>query len=246
MKSAEDGPPIAILVQVGAGYLGPSYLSSTPRVVKVTERTEDYIVNKNVASRTAFPLMLSAASAIHKSQGQTYQLGVVNIGEQEGKQPGKTYTAFSRFKDSTGFYCASVPTLARLIWAAGKDAKMALRKRIAHEQKLENTAFKTIKKAHALAVAEFLRVRSERHDAGLLFTAGDRSTRRIRPDSAWSMLVLSVVSGQRAAFVHTHLRKRQLEQGGCVVLLRDALVLFHSESGRLSPDGPARESSSAA
>jgi len=226
MKSAEDGPPIAILVQVGAGYLGPSYLSSMPRVVKVTERTEDYIVNKIVASRTAFPLMLAAASTIHKSQGQTYELGVVDIGEQEGKHPGKSYTAFSRFKDSIGFYCRPVPTLARLQWAAGKDAQMALRKRIAHEHELENNAFKTIQKAHALVVAEFQHVRRECHDADVLFTAGDWRTRRIRTDSEWSMLVLSVLSGQRAAFVHTHWGKRQLKQGGRVVLLTDALVSF--------------------
>jgi hypothetical protein len=103
---------------------------------------------------------------------------------------------------------------------------MALRKRIAHEQELENIAFKTITKAHALVVAEFLRVRSECHDAGLLFTAGDWSSQRIRPGSAWSMLVLSVLSGQRAAFVHTHWGKRQLKQGGRAVLFRDALVSF--------------------
>jgi hypothetical protein len=40
------------------------------------------------------------------------------------------------------------------------------------------------------------------------------------------MLVLSVHSWQRAAFVHTHLEKRGLKQGGRIVLLRDALVSF--------------------
>ena len=103
---------------------------------------------------------------------------------------------------------------------------MALLKGIAHEQELENNAFKMIQWAHALVVAEFRHVRSECHDAGVLFTAGDSRTRRIRPDSEWSMLVLSVLSGQRAAFVHTHWGKRQFKQGGRVVLLTDALVSF--------------------
>jgi hypothetical protein len=95
-------------------------------------------LNKKVASRTAFPLILSAASTIHKSKKQTYQPGDIDICEQEGKRPGKTYTALSRLKDHTGFYCAPAPRLARLTWTAEKDAQMALRKPIAHEQELEN------------------------------------------------------------------------------------------------------------
>ena len=38
-------------------------------------------------------------------------------------------------------------------------------------------------------------------DAALLLTAGDLRSRRIQPESAWSILVLSVLYGQRASFL---------------------------------------------
>lgn len=64
-KTAQDGPPLCILVQLGESYLGPSFLDGAegkvemPRVIKLSMRTNDYSVQKKPASRTNFPLMLA-------------------------------------------------------------------------------------------------------------------------------------------------------------------------------------------
>ena len=84
--------------------------------------------------------MLAFASTIHKSQGQTYVLGVLDLGESEGKQPGLSYTGLSRFKDPDGVYCDPAPTLERLNWARTKGQKLALAMRLAHESDLSQKA----------------------------------------------------------------------------------------------------------
>ena len=84
--------------------------------------------------------MLAFASTIHKSQGRTYVLGVLDLGESEGKHPGLSYTSLSRFKDPGGVYCDPAPTLERLNWARTKGQKLALAMRLAHERDLSQKA----------------------------------------------------------------------------------------------------------
>ena len=64
--------------------------------------------------------MLAFASTIHKYQGQTYVLGVLDLGESEGKHPGLSCMSLSRFKDPGGVYCDPAPTLELLNWARTK------------------------------------------------------------------------------------------------------------------------------
>jgi hypothetical protein len=54
-----------------------------------------------------------------------------------------------------------------------------------------------IKTAHALIVAEFLRVRSECHDAGLLFIAGDWITRQSKQGGRAVLLRDALMSFQQ-------------------------------------------------
>lgn len=56
-----------------------------------------------VAEFTQFPLRLAWAVTIHKSQGQTYQRAVIDLG-QRSFAPGQTYVALSRISTLAGLY----------------------------------------------------------------------------------------------------------------------------------------------
>ena len=227
-KSAADAQPLAILVQLDKKYRGPSFLQSTPRVVKFVPHVSEYYVKKAPASRTAFPVMLAFASTIHKAQGATYDAGVLDIGASEGKHPGKTYTAFSRFTDSLGLYCEHVPSLERLLWAKGADAKRELEARKNHEAALEQHAFQTIR-AHARSLREALNAAPR----AFLSVGGvpviDRSGIAIvDPACAWAVLCASVLRRDAGCFVPLFWGPKvsPFKKGGRAVVIRDVFEWY--------------------
>jgi hypothetical protein len=54
--------------------------NDVPDAIKVTPRTTNYMVHKKLASRTTFPIELAYARTIHKSQGSSYNSGIVDVG----------------------------------------------------------------------------------------------------------------------------------------------------------------------
>ena len=172
--------------------------------------------------------MLAYGSTIHKAQGATYEGGVLDIGTSEGKHPGRTYTAFSRFTDSLGFYCAVVPTLDRLRWAKGIDAKRALETRRKHEAALEQTAFQTILK-HASACHNALTAALQVY----VFNAEGAVVLRegwpvLDAACAWALLCTSMLSGDVDCFIPLFWgpKKANFKKAGRAVALGDALVWF--------------------
>lgn len=88
--------PIAILVEFD-NYSGPPFLNDHPHWVPIPPLTFEWESNSRRLSRQQFPLQLRYAITIHKSQGQTLDKAVIDIGKQE-LSAGCTFVALSRLK----------------------------------------------------------------------------------------------------------------------------------------------------
>lgn len=91
--------PIAVLVKFDK-YVGPHFLSSHPGCVPVTPLTFQWESNGQILSRQQVPLQLRYAITIHKSQGQTLDKAVIDIGKSESAA-GCTFVAISRLRSLT-------------------------------------------------------------------------------------------------------------------------------------------------
>ena len=85
--------PIAVIVDFEK-YAGPPFLSQHPCCIPIPPITFEWGITKNL-SRQQLPLQTSYAITIHKSQGQTIQKAVIDIGRSE-YAAGTTFVAISR------------------------------------------------------------------------------------------------------------------------------------------------------
>ena len=88
--------PIAVLVDFDT-YAGPPFLSSRPNYVPVPPLSFEWESNGQRLSRQQLPLQLRYAITIHKSQGQTPDKAVIDIGKAE-LAAGCTFVAVSRLR----------------------------------------------------------------------------------------------------------------------------------------------------
>ncbi len=86
--------PIAVLVDFD-NYAGPPFISSRPNCVPVPPLLFEWDSNGRRLSRQQLPLQLRYAITIHKSQGQTLENAVIDIGKAE-LAAGCTFVALSR------------------------------------------------------------------------------------------------------------------------------------------------------
>ncbi len=88
--------PIAVLVDMDS-YAGPSMLAGSPSCIPIPPRTFEWESSGHRYSRQQIPLLLRNAITIHKSQGQTLDKAVINIGHAE-LAAGSTFVAISRLR----------------------------------------------------------------------------------------------------------------------------------------------------
>ena len=88
--------PVAILVEFD-NYSGPPFPSEHPHWVSIPPLTFEWESSGRCLSRQEFPLQLRYAITIHKSQGQTLDKAVIDIGKHE-LASGCTFVALSRFR----------------------------------------------------------------------------------------------------------------------------------------------------
>ena len=74
--------PIAVLVDFDT-YGGPPFLTTHPTCVPICPLTFEWESNGRRLSRQQLPLQLRYTTTIHKSQGQTLDKAVIDIGKAE-------------------------------------------------------------------------------------------------------------------------------------------------------------------
>ena len=89
--------PIAVLVNFD-NYAGPLFLSSHPNCVPISPLSFEWESNGRRLSRQQVPLQLCYAITIHKSQGQTLEKAVIDIGKAE-LAARCTFVAVSRLRN---------------------------------------------------------------------------------------------------------------------------------------------------
>ena len=88
--------PIAVLVNFD-NYAGPPFLSSHPNCMPIPPLSFEWESNGRRLSRQQVPLQLCYAITKHKSQGQTLEKAVIDIGKAE-LAAGCTFVAVSRLR----------------------------------------------------------------------------------------------------------------------------------------------------
>ena len=92
-----DVPPAlpAFVLVYFPQYTGPSFHPKEEKLVPIVKVTRNWYESKSELSRTMLPLIPSYAITIHKSQGQTLNKIILNLGDKEFAS-GLTYTAIIR------------------------------------------------------------------------------------------------------------------------------------------------------
>ena len=97
-------------------YTGPSFFTDTntkEKLVPIGPIMRSWYQNKVEHQRTMIPLIPSYAITIHKSQGQTMDKIILNLGNREFAT-GLTYTALSRAKELENIAFEPFPLLERI------------------------------------------------------------------------------------------------------------------------------------
>ena len=88
--------PIAVLVHF-YDYSGPAFIANKPKCIPIPPHTFEWSAGSTRLSRQQIPLRLCYAITIHKSQGQTLNKAVIDIGDKE-MAAGSTFVAISRLR----------------------------------------------------------------------------------------------------------------------------------------------------
>ena len=86
--------PISVIVDFDE-YNGPTFIPDHPKCIPVSPIIFEWQSDAHKLSREQLPLQVSYAITIHKSQGQTFQKAVIDIGKHEFAA-GSTFVAISR------------------------------------------------------------------------------------------------------------------------------------------------------
>lgn len=78
-------------------YTGPPFIPEKPKCIPISPTCFEWTTNGKRLSRQQLPLQLRYAITIHKSQGQTVDKVVIDIGKRE-LAAGCTFVALSRVK----------------------------------------------------------------------------------------------------------------------------------------------------
>ena len=103
--------PIAIFVEF-ENYAGPKFFDPSSPKSNWIPINPLSIYSKNIGTRTQYPLRLAYAFTIHKSQGQTLDKVVIDLGKKEISL-GLTFVALSRVRNYKDFVIKPL-TLERL------------------------------------------------------------------------------------------------------------------------------------
>ena len=87
--------PVSVLIAFDK-YKGPPFIAEHPTWVPIPPITHEWSSTRR-HSRRQLPLRLSYAMTIHKSQGQTLDKAVIDLGDKE-RTPGLTFVALSRLR----------------------------------------------------------------------------------------------------------------------------------------------------
>jgi len=88
--------PDVVLVHVPQ-YVGPAFLQSDPKLIPIVPLQRSWPEGSKTLVRTMIPLTPAYAISIHKSQGMSLDMVMINLGDREFAL-GLTYTAISRCK----------------------------------------------------------------------------------------------------------------------------------------------------
>jgi ATP-dependent DNA helicase PIF1 len=128
--------PVSVLVEFEK-YKGPPFIPEHPTWVPIPPLTYEWTSTRR-HSRRQLPLRLSYAMTIHKSQGQTLDKAVIDIGDKE-RTPGLTFVALSRLRQLNDILIQ--PMAYQRLHSISKSKQ--LQSRITEEEKLQTFHAKT-------------------------------------------------------------------------------------------------------
>ena len=99
--------PIAIIVQFD-DYAGEELIPNHPKCIPLVPFKAQTLYRGKMRWRCQFPIRLSWAMTVHKSQGLTLEQAVIDIGKKD-IGIGMTYVALSRLKGIQGLFFTSKP-----------------------------------------------------------------------------------------------------------------------------------------
>ena len=114
-------------------YTGPSFHPTEEKLVPIVPVTRNCYESKTEYQRTMLPLIPSYAITIHKSQGQTFDKVILNLGEKEFAS-GLTYTALSRTTKLENIKFEQFPDEKRMTDKIFNNPKF--KKRLKEEQRI--------------------------------------------------------------------------------------------------------------
>ena len=137
------GQPDIIFMNVPQ-YIGPplcpDLFPDKPKVVPITPQTANWMDGKTHCSRTQYPLLPRYAITIHKSQGMTLELVILDVGDREFAV-GLSYTGLSRVRKIENITFMPMPDFVRL----SKFSKGAIfKKRIMEDLRLKDLEESTL------------------------------------------------------------------------------------------------------
>ena len=133
--SAEDPFP-TVLVQFD-GFTGVSCLPDQPGIYPVGVITRSWVVRHKTQSRTMLPLQPGYALSIHKSQGQTLEDILIDLGSSEFS-PGLTYTALTRVRSLSNLALRKMPLIQRFKTIAKSPHFIAMKQEEASKLSMED------------------------------------------------------------------------------------------------------------